>query len=101
MFCGRSTKRACRELWRSRSRTIMVALSVAIGVLGIGLIVTTYDVLVTDLYRRYAEIDPAEVEIVVRGGVDHADLKGLSTVSGVDSGARSRFLCWSLPRFGR
>ncbi len=78
-------KKSLRELWRNRSRTIMVALSVAIGVLGIGLIVTTYDVLVTDLYRRYAEIDPAQVEIVVRGGVDHADLRGLATVSGVDA----------------
>ena len=45
-------KKSLRELWRNRGRTVMVALSVAIGVLGIGLIVTTYDLLVTDLYAR-------------------------------------------------
>src|SRR5690606_11180075 len=75
-------KKSLRELWRNRSRTVMVALSVAIGVLGVGLIVTTYDVLVTDLYRRYASIRPAQVEIIVRGGATIDDLKGLDRVAG-------------------
>ncbi|MCB0043218.1 MAG: hypothetical protein KDE23_26200, partial [Caldilinea sp.] len=76
-------RKSLRELWRNRGRTVMVALSVAIGVLGVGLIVTTYDVLVTDLYRRYASIHPAQVEIIVHGGATIDDLKGLSSLSGV------------------
>lgn len=76
-------KKSLRDLWRNRSRTVMVALSVAIGVLGVGLIVTTYDVLVTDLYRRYASIRPAQVEIIVRGGATIDDLNGLDRVAGV------------------
>ena len=78
-------KKNLRELWRNRSRTIMVALSIAIGVLGVGLIVTTYDVLVTDLYRRYAAINPAQVEIIAQGGVSPEDLKGLANVPGVQA----------------
>ncbi|MEI2776491.1 MAG: hypothetical protein V9G19_11090 [Tetrasphaera sp.] len=69
-------KKSLRELWRNRGRTVMVALSVAIGVLGVGLIVTTYDVLVTDLYRRYDAINPAEVEVIIVGGVQQEDLQG-------------------------
>ena len=76
-------RKTLRELWRNRSRTLLVALSIAVGVLGIGLIVTTYDVLVTDLYRRYATINPAHVELIVTGGVTQDDLKGLATVPGV------------------
>lgn len=77
------TKKTLRDLWRDRSRTLLVALSVAVGVLGIGLIVTTYDVLVTDLHRRYASITPAHVELIVAGGVMQDDLKGLASVPGV------------------
>lgn len=78
-------KKSLRELWRNRGRTVMVALSVAIGVLGVGLIVTTYDVLVTDLYRRYDAINPAEVEVIIVGGVQQEDLKGLAALPGVDA----------------
>ena len=76
-------KKILRELWRDRGRTLMVALSVAVGVLGVGLIVATGDFLLTDLYRRYADIHPAHIALSVPGGVTDDDLKGLSKVPGV------------------
>lgn len=72
-----------RDLWGSRSRTALVALSVAIGVLGVGMIVATWDFLMGDLARRYAAINPAHIEISVPAGVAVDDLAGLATVPGV------------------
>jgi putative ABC transport system permease protein len=72
-----------RDLWRHRSRTLMVVLSIAIGVLGIGMIATTWDILRRDLGRRYAAVVPAHVEIYVPAGVTVDDLRGLQTAAGV------------------
>ena len=72
-----------RDLWGNRSRTLLVALSVAIGVLGVGMIVATWDILTHDLARRYAAIQPAHVEISVPLGVPLDDLRGLETLPGV------------------
>ena len=72
-----------RDLWGNRSRTILVALSIAIGVLGVGMIVVTRDILTTDVSRRYREINPAHIEITVATGVTLDDLKGLEKLAGV------------------
>ncbi len=72
-----------RDLWGNRSRTLLVALSVAIGVLGVGMIVATWDILMGDLGRRYAAIQPAHVEISVPLGVTLDDLQGLETLPGL------------------
>ncbi|RME59340.1 MAG: ABC transporter permease [Caldilineae bacterium] len=73
-------RKTLRDLWRNRSRTLLVVLSVALGVLGVGMIVDTWDVLTTDLQRRYAAIHPADVEINAPGGIPVDDLKGLATI---------------------
>ena len=90
--------KAIRDLWRHRSRTLMVVLSIAIGVLGIGMIATTWDILRRDLGRRYAAVVPAHVEIYVPAGVTVDDLRGLQTAAGV---ARCRAGLLSAAAIGR
>ncbi|MBI4789248.1 MAG: ABC transporter permease [Chloroflexi bacterium] len=81
-----------RDLWGNRSRTILVALSIAIGVAGVGMIVVTRDILTTDVSRRYRDINPAHIEITVASGVTLDDLKGLEKLAGVaDVQARTVF----------
>jgi putative ABC transport system permease protein len=72
-----------RDLWGNRNRTLLVALSIAIGVIGVGMIVATWDILTSDVKRRYSDINPAHIEITVPGGVTPDDLKGLHKVTGV------------------
>ena len=76
-------RKTLRDLWGNRTRTLLVALSVAVGVLGIGMIVATWDILITDVHRRNAEIHPAQIEISVPAGVQLDDLKGLERLPGV------------------
>ncbi|MBI4671528.1 MAG: ABC transporter permease [Chloroflexi bacterium] len=72
-----------RDLWNNRARTLLVALSIAIGVLGVGMIVATWNVLNVDLYKRYAAIHPAHLEIEVLGAVQPSDVEKLRDLPGV------------------
>lgn len=76
-------KKNLRELWQNRARTLLVALSIAIGVLGVGMIVATWNILNVDLYKRYAAIHPAHLEIQVAGAVQQSDVEKLRDIPGV------------------
>jgi len=85
-------KKIFRDLWGNRNRTLLVALSIAIGVIGVGMIVATRDVLMSDVMHRYGAINPAHIEIVVPKGVKVDDVRGLAKVDGVvDVQARAVF----------
>lgn len=76
-------RKIVRDLWGQRARTLLVALSVAAGVLSVGMIVAAWDYLTTDLYRRYGAINPAHVEIVIPGGATAEDVAALGRLSDV------------------
>lgn len=76
-------RKILRDLWGNRSRTALVALSIAIGVLGVGMIIATWDTLVGDLARRYAAINPAYIEINAPLGITVEDLAILARTPGV------------------
>ncbi len=81
-----------RDLYGNLSRTLLVALSIAIGVLAVGMIVATQDMLTSDIHTRYAAINPAEIEITVPDGVTRDDIDGLRKMSGVaDAQGRAIF----------
>ncbi|MCI0478010.1 MAG: hypothetical protein L0Y55_17340, partial [Anaerolineales bacterium] len=72
-----------RDLLGNLNRTLLVALSIAIGVLGVGMIVVTQDILTSDIRARYRAINPAQIEISVPNGVKPDDVAMLHKVSGV------------------
>ncbi len=81
-----------RDLRGNLNRTLLVALSIAIGVLGVGMIVVTQDILTSDIRARYRAINPAQIEISVPNGVKPDDVAMLQKVPGVaDAQARAVF----------
>jgi putative ABC transport system permease protein len=56
-------RKVLADLWESRSRTLLVVASIAVGVFAIGVIVAAYGVLSTDIDVSFAAIHPANVEI--------------------------------------
>ncbi len=78
-------RKTLRDLWGNRSRTLLVALSISIGVVGVGMIVATWDVLTTDIQRRYRAINPAHVEMLVPRGVAVEDLHGLEQIADIEN----------------
>jgi putative ABC transport system permease protein len=55
--------KALRDLWVDRSRTLLVILSIAIGVFGAGLVADTYAVLSREMDKNYQNTTPASATL--------------------------------------
>ncbi|HMK09736.1 MAG TPA: FtsX-like permease family protein, partial [Anaerolineales bacterium] len=56
-------RKVLADLWESRSRTLLVVASIAVGVFAIGMIVGAYGILSTDINLSFAAVRPANIEI--------------------------------------
>src|SRR5512145_2441442 len=54
-------KKVYRDLWINRSRTILVILSIGVGVFALGMIVSTQQALTSSLASQYNDMHPAEI----------------------------------------
>ena len=54
---------ALRDLWRNKSRTLLVILSIAVGIFAFGLIAGTAGTLSTELPANYQAIQPASATL--------------------------------------
>lgn len=59
-------RKVLADLWENKSRTILVVLSIAIGVFAVGMIAGAYVIISQDLDLSYASANPANIEIVTR-----------------------------------
>ena len=59
-------RKVLADLWENKSRTILVVLSIAIGVFAVGMIAGAYVIISQDLDLSYAAANPANIEIVTR-----------------------------------
>jgi putative ABC transport system permease protein len=51
------------DLWGDKTRTGLVVASIAVGVFAIGMILTTYSILSTDINLSYSSVNPANIEV--------------------------------------
>jgi putative ABC transport system permease protein len=58
-------RKMLRDMWRNKTRTLLVVLSIAIGVFAIGMIATSRTILSEDLTASYAATNPASASISV------------------------------------
>jgi putative ABC transport system permease protein len=70
------------DLWESRSRTILVVASIAVGVFAIGAIAACYAILSQDLDTSYASIRPANIEMVTTA-FDQDFIRSVERIPGV------------------
>ncbi len=76
-------KKIYRDLWNNRSRTLLVALSIAIGVFAFGMIASSQQVLSTSLAEQYAAIHPADAILITEPGLDDDFIAGMRHLRGV------------------
>ena len=91
-------RKVLRELWYNKTRTLLVLLSIAVGVMGIGMISGAKDILARDMTAAYQQINPPHAYIytdsfdnelvnAIRNLPEVADAEGRT-----DFGARIRIL---------
>ncbi|NIO70405.1 MAG: FtsX-like permease family protein, partial [Anaerolineae bacterium] len=56
-------RKVLRDLWHNKTRTVIVVLSIAVGVFAVGMIASTQIMLSNDLSVSYAATDPASAEL--------------------------------------
>ncbi len=81
-------KKVFADLWANKTRSLVVILSISIGLFAIGMISTSYSWLRLAMFSGYAQVNPANIIILSKGFdqnfVDHLrNVKHISQVEGV------------------
>lgn len=85
-------KKVYRDLWINRSRTMLVVLSIAVGVFALGMIVATQEALTASLAAQYEELRPADVIIKTEPMLDDDFVTSIRNLRGVDEAEGRRAL---------
>lgn len=85
-------KKVYRDLWNNRSRTVLVILSIAVGVFALGMIVSTQQALTTSLAAQYADMRPADIILKTEPMLDDDFVTSMQYMKGVDEAEGRRAL---------
>ncbi len=56
-------RKILRDLWNNKTRTILVVLSIAVGVAAIGMVAATYSIITNELPGAYAQVNPTSANL--------------------------------------
>ncbi len=79
------------DLWDSKARTILVVLSIAIGVFAVGMIAGAYFIISNDMSASYASTNPANIEIWT-DDFDDVLVKSIESIPGVKTAEGRTFV---------
>lgn len=81
-----------RDLWLNRSRTVLIILSIAVGVFAIGLIGMSQLALLRSLDEQYAAMRPADAILLTEPMLDEDFVEGIRNMRGVKDAEGRRYL---------
>ncbi len=81
-----------RDLWIHRSRTILIILSIAVGVFAIGLIGMSQLALLESLNAQYLAMRPADAILLTEPTLDEDFVEGIRHMRGVEEAEGRRYL---------
>jgi len=81
-----------RDLWINRSRTVLIILSIAVGVFSIGLIGMSQIALLESLNAQYAAMKPADAILQTEPMLDEDFIEGIRNMRNVDEAEGRRYL---------
>lgn len=81
-----------RDLWNNRMRTILVILSISVGVFAIGLITSTQQALTASLAEQYADMRPAEIVLHTEPALDDDFVNSIRSMRNVKEAEGRRAL---------
>ena len=76
-------RKILRDLWRSKGRTLLAVVSIAVGVFAVGMVSGMSDLMPARMMSSYRETSPAHVTINLSGSITDDDLARLTRVPGV------------------
>ena len=76
-------KKVWRDLWRNKGRTIMVVLSIAVGVMAVGMIVSGNQLVIGQMAASHLQSNPSHGWLFLNGVIDENTVRSLKSVPGV------------------
>jgi len=76
-------RKIARDVWRDKGRTLLVVLSIAVGVFAVGVVSAMNELMPANMARSFRESNPAHLIFWVSPLIDDGALRGLSRVAGV------------------
>ncbi|CAG1000587.1 ABC transporter permease YtrF [Anaerolineales bacterium] len=78
-----SFKKVWRDLWRNKGRTFMVIMSISVGVMAVGMVVSGNILTLGQMSRSHVESNPSHGMLWLSGIVDEGIIRGLERIPSV------------------
>lgn len=76
-------RKVWRDLWNNKGRTVLVVLSIAVGVLALGMITTSNNLLTRQMTASQIASQPSNIILYLNGTLDDETVKSLTRLPGV------------------
>ena len=77
-------RKVWRDLWNNKGRTLLVVLTIAVGVLAVGMITASNTLMIRQMTLAQSSSQPSNIILGLRGTIDDATVKSLERLPGVD-----------------
>jgi putative ABC transport system permease protein len=77
-------KKVWRDLWRNMGRTLMVIMSIAVGVMAVGMVVSGNQLVLGQMSKSHIESNPSHGMLWLSGVVGDDTIRSLERIPGVD-----------------
>jgi len=78
-----SFRKVWRDLWNNKGRTVLVVLSIAVGVLAVGMITASNTLIIRQMVASQTASQPSNIMMYLGGAIDDATVKSLGRLPGV------------------
>jgi putative ABC transport system permease protein len=91
-----SFRKVWRDLWNNKGRTLLVVLSIAVGVLAVGMITASNTLIIRQMVASQQASQPSNIMLFVGPPIDDATVKSMARLPGVSAaeGLSSLSLRW-------
>ena len=76
-------RKVWRDLWRNKGRTLMVIMSISVGVMAVGMVVSGNTLVLGQMSRSHIESNPSHGMLWLRGTVDEDMIRSLERIPSV------------------
>ena len=80
---GIAFRKVWRDLWNNKGRTLLVVLSIGVGVLAVGMITASNTLIIRQMVQSQEASQPSNVILSLRGAINDATVKSLARLPGV------------------
>ncbi len=89
---GSRWEKVFSDLWGNKTRTGLIVLSITVGLVAVGIIVSSRAILSRELQRGYADINPSQASITIAETFDEDFVRAVSRMPGVAAAGGRRKL---------